>query len=82
MRAAADRPRAGGHTVWTPDLQMRKAGAGVEVHRSRGAGHLSTDPDLPPLPEARGRCPQDHDAEAAERTWRIALDFLADPQAQ
>jgi len=48
-------------------LRMRKAGADVEVHRYRGAGHLYTDPDLP-----------DYDAEAAERTWAIALDFLAD----
>jgi dienelactone hydrolase len=48
-------------------LGMRKAGAEVEVHRYRGAGHLYTDPGLP-----------DHDAEAAERTWAIALDFLRD----
>ncbi|MEW2229235.1 dienelactone hydrolase family protein [Streptomyces sp. NPDC007044] len=47
-------------------LGMRKAGADVEVHRYRGAGHLYTDPDLP-----------DHDAEAAEKTWAVALDFLA-----
>lgn len=46
-------------------LQMRRAGAEVEVYRYRGAGHLYTDPDLP-----------DHDAEAAERTWAVALDFL------
>ncbi|MEU2659399.1 dienelactone hydrolase family protein [Streptomyces sp. NPDC007325] len=46
-------------------LQMRKAGADVEVYRYRGAGHVYTDPDLP-----------DWDAEAAERTWAIALDFL------
>jgi dienelactone hydrolase len=46
-------------------LLMRKAGADVEVHRYRGAGHLFTDPDLP-----------DYDAEAAERTWAVALDFL------
>ncbi|GGX53931.1 dienelactone hydrolase family protein [Streptomyces minutiscleroticus] len=46
-------------------LQMRKAGADVEVHRYPGAGHLYTDPDLP-----------DHDAEAAEATWRVALGFL------
>ncbi|HEX5569357.1 MAG TPA: dienelactone hydrolase family protein [Streptomyces sp.] len=48
-------------------LRMRRAGADVEVHRHPGAGHLYTDPGL-----------DDHDAEAAERTWRIALDFLAD----
>ncbi|MBO2461300.1 dienelactone hydrolase family protein [Actinomadura violacea] len=47
-------------------LRMRKAGADVEVFRYRGAGHLFTDPDLP-----------DHDAEAAERAWAIALDFVA-----
>ncbi|MFI0369500.1 dienelactone hydrolase family protein [Actinomadura sp. 1N219] len=47
-------------------LRMRKAGADVEVFRYRGAGHLFTDPDLP-----------DYDAEAAERAWTIALDFLA-----
>lgn len=52
-------------TVWY--LKMRRAGADVEVYRYPGAGHLYTDPDLP-----------DYDAEAAERTWRIALDFLAD----
>lgn len=46
-------------------LRMRKAGAEVEVHRYRGAGHLYTDPGLP-----------DYDAEAAERTWAVALDFL------
>ncbi|WP_329370452.1 dienelactone hydrolase family protein [Streptomyces sp. NBC_00669] len=48
-------------------LRMRRAGADVEVFRYRGAGHLYTDPDLP-----------DYDEEAAERTWPIALDFLAD----
>jgi dienelactone hydrolase len=47
-------------------LGMRKAGADVEVHRYRGAGHLYTDPDL-----------DDYDAQAAERTWAVALDFLA-----
>jgi dienelactone hydrolase len=52
-------------TAWY--LQMRKAGADVEVHRYRGAGHLYTDPGLP-----------DHDPEAAERTWRTALGFLAE----
>lgn len=46
-------------------LRMRRAGADVEVHRYRGAGHLYTDPDLP-----------DYDAEAAERTWATALAFL------
>lgn len=46
-------------------LGMRKAGADVEVHRYRGAGHLYTDPELP-----------DYDAQAAERTWAVALDFL------
>ncbi|BFV59824.1 dienelactone hydrolase family protein [Kitasatospora sp. CMC57] len=48
-------------------LNLSKAGADVEVHRYRGAGHLYTDPELP-----------DHDAEAAERTWAVALDFLAE----
>ncbi|MDH6109987.1 dienelactone hydrolase [Kitasatospora sp. MAP12-15] len=48
-------------------LRMRKAGAEVEVHRYRGAGHLFTDPELP-----------DYDAEAAEQTWAAALDFLAE----
>lgn len=48
-------------------LRMRKAGADVEIHRYRGAGHLYTDPGLP-----------DYDAEATERTWAIALDFLRD----
>ncbi|MER8182547.1 dienelactone hydrolase family protein [Kitasatospora sp. NPDC094015] len=48
-------------------LQMTRAGADVEVHRYRGAGHVFTDPDL-----------DDYDAEAAERTWSIALDFLAE----
>ncbi|MET8507214.1 dienelactone hydrolase family protein [Streptomyces sp. NPDC014779] len=46
-------------------LQMRRAGADVEIYRYRGAGHLYTDPELP-----------DYDAEAAERTWAVALDFL------
>ncbi|MGX2997787.1 dienelactone hydrolase family protein [Streptomyces sp. JNUCC 64] len=46
-------------------LRMRAAGADVEVHRYRGAGHLYTDPGLP-----------DHDAEAAELTWRSVLGFL------
>ncbi|MEV7469381.1 dienelactone hydrolase family protein [Streptomyces kronopolitis] len=47
-------------------LQMRRAGADVEVYRYAGAGHLFTDPDLP-----------DHDAEAAERMWKVAEGFLA-----
>ncbi|MFF6997096.1 dienelactone hydrolase family protein [Streptomyces sp. NPDC008313] len=46
-------------------LQMRGAGAEVEIYRYPGAGHLYTDPDLP-----------DHDAEAAEATWQVALGFL------
>ncbi len=48
-------------------LRMRRAGADVEVHRYRGAGHLYTDPDLP-----------DWDQEAADRTWSTALAFLAE----
>lgn len=48
-------------------LLMRRAGADVEVFRYQGAGHLYTDPELP-----------DHDPEAAERTWAVALDFLAE----
>ncbi|MQS11831.1 dienelactone hydrolase [Streptomyces kaniharaensis] len=51
-------------------LRMRKAGADVEVHRYHGAGHLFTDPDL-----------ADYDAEAAERTCAVALDFLAELDA-
>ncbi|SFC73859.1 Dienelactone hydrolase [Streptomyces aidingensis] len=51
-------------------LRMRRAGAEAEIHRYRGAGHLYTDPELP-----------DWDAEAAARTWAVALDFLADPDA-
>ncbi|MCX4509618.1 dienelactone hydrolase family protein [Streptomyces sp. NBC_01619] len=50
-------------TAWY--LRMGRAGADVEVHRYPGAGHLYTDPDLP-----------DHDAQAAEQTWRVALGFL------
>jgi dienelactone hydrolase len=50
-------------TAWY--LQMRRAGADVEVYRYAGAGHLYTDPDLP-----------DYDEEAAEATWRVALGFL------
>ncbi|MBA2948651.1 dienelactone hydrolase family protein [Streptomyces himalayensis] len=46
-------------------LQMRKAGADVEIYRYAGAGHIYTDPGLP-----------DYDAEAAEATWRTALGFL------
>jgi dienelactone hydrolase len=46
-------------------LQMRRAGADVEIYRYPGAGHLYTDPELP-----------DYDAEAAEDTWSVALDFL------
>ncbi|GAA2741582.1 dienelactone hydrolase family protein [Kitasatospora cinereorecta] len=51
-------------------LNLTRAGADVEVHRYRGAGHLYTDPQLP-----------DFDAEAAEQTWRIALAFLAELDA-
>ena len=47
-------------------LRIRGAGADVEVHRYRGAGHLYTDPALP-----------DWDAQAAATTWAAALDFLA-----
>ncbi|GAB2608049.1 dienelactone hydrolase family protein [Streptomyces capparidis] len=46
-------------------LRMRRAGADVEVHRYRGAGHLFTDPDLP-----------DWDEHAAGRAWAAALSFL------
>ncbi|WP_018654231.1 dienelactone hydrolase family protein [Actinomadura flavalba] len=46
-------------------LRMRRAGADVEIYRYRGAGHLFTDPDLP-----------DYDAEASERAWSVALDFV------
>jgi dienelactone hydrolase len=52
-------------------LRMRRAGADVELHRYRGAGHLYTDPELP-----------DYDEEAAERTWAVALDFLTDIDQQ
>ncbi|MEW1908980.1 dienelactone hydrolase family protein [Kitasatospora sp. NPDC085895] len=48
-------------------LRMTKAGADVEVHRYRGAGHIYTDPELP-----------DYDEEAAERTWATVLAFLAE----
>ncbi|GAA2891527.1 hypothetical protein GCM10020220_097180 [Nonomuraea rubra] len=47
-------------------LGMRRARADVEVFRYPGVGHLFTDPGLP-----------DYDAEAAERAWAIALDFVA-----
>ncbi|MER5766824.1 dienelactone hydrolase family protein [Streptomyces sp. NPDC001985] len=50
-------------TAWY--LGMGRAGADTEVHHYPGAGHLFTDPELP-----------DHDAEAAEAAWRVALDFL------
>ncbi|MFD0274507.1 dienelactone hydrolase family protein [Kitasatospora sp. NPDC127111] len=52
-------------------LRLRKAGADVEVHRYHGAGHVFTDPDL-----------ADYDAEAAEQTWAVALDFLAELDEQ
>ncbi|MEU3570370.1 dienelactone hydrolase family protein [Kitasatospora sp. NPDC036755] len=48
-------------------LRMLRAGADVEVHRYRGAGHLFTDPELP-----------DYDEEAAERAWAATLAFLAE----
>jgi len=47
-------------------LNMRRAGADVEVFRYRGAGHLYTDPGL-----------ADFDADAAARTWAVADAFLA-----
>lgn len=46
-------------------LQMRRAGADVEVFPYPGAGHLFTDEGL-----------DDYDEEAAERAWRTALGFL------
>jgi dienelactone hydrolase len=46
-------------------LQMRRAGADVEIYRYPGAGHLYTDPQLP-----------DYDEASAEQTWRTALGFL------
>ncbi|MFE9401042.1 dienelactone hydrolase family protein [Streptomyces sp. NPDC006530] len=46
-------------------LQMRRAGADVEIYRYPGAGHLYTDPELP-----------DYDETSAELTWRTALGFL------
>ncbi|MGI5290114.1 dienelactone hydrolase family protein [Nonomuraea polychroma] len=48
-------------------ILMRRARAEVEVFRYAGVGHLFTDPDLP-----------DYNAQAAERAWAIALDFVAD----
>ncbi|MEU9046497.1 MULTISPECIES: dienelactone hydrolase family protein [unclassified Kitasatospora] len=52
-------------------LRMRRAGAEVEVHRYRGAGHLFTDPELP-----------DYDEQAAERAWAASLDFLVEVDGQ
>ncbi|MER0445102.1 dienelactone hydrolase family protein [Streptomyces sp. Edi4] len=46
-------------------LQMRRAGADVEIYRYPGAGHLFTDPGL-----------ADYDEAAAEETWHTALGFL------
>lgn len=46
-------------------LQMRRAGADVEIFRYAGVGHLFTDEDL-----------DDYEPEAAERAWRTALGFL------
>lgn len=46
-------------------LRMRAVGADVEIYRYAGVGHLYTDPDLP-----------DHDARAAEETWRVGLAFV------
>ncbi|MEW1842864.1 dienelactone hydrolase family protein [Nonomuraea angiospora] len=48
-------------------IRMRRARAEVEVFRYPGVGHLFTDPDLP-----------DYNAQAAERAWAVALDFVAD----
>ncbi|MER5308078.1 dienelactone hydrolase family protein [Streptomyces sp. NPDC002773] len=48
-------------------LQMRKAGADVEIYRYPGAGHVFTDAELP-----------DWDEEAAERAWSVALAFVED----
>ncbi|MFD3536144.1 MULTISPECIES: dienelactone hydrolase family protein [Streptomyces] len=48
-------------------LQMRKAGADVEIYRYPGAGHVFTDAELP-----------DWDEEAAERAWSVALAFIED----
>ncbi|WP_042443181.1 dienelactone hydrolase family protein [Streptacidiphilus jiangxiensis] len=52
-------------------LQLVRAGADVEIHRYRGAGHLFTDPALP-----------DYDAEAADRTWAVSRAFLAELDEQ
>lgn len=48
-------------------LEMRQAGADVEIFRYQGAGHLFTDPGL-----------ADYDPHYAEQAWAIALDFLAE----
>ncbi|WP_318207309.1 dienelactone hydrolase family protein [Streptomyces sp. SJL17-1] len=48
-------------------LQMRKAGADVEIYRYAGAGHVFTDPELP-----------DYDEEAAAQAWSVALAFVED----
>ncbi|MDH6115939.1 dienelactone hydrolase [Kitasatospora sp. GAS204A] len=48
-------------------LRMRKAGAEVEVHRYRGAGHLFTDPEL-----------ADYDEEASDAAWAASLAFLSE----
>ncbi|WP_198652863.1 dienelactone hydrolase family protein [Actinocorallia populi] len=48
-------------------LEMRRAGADVEIFRYQGAGHLFTDSGLP-----------DYDEHYAEQAWAIALDFLAE----
>lgn len=45
---------------------MTDAGAGVQVFRYRGAGHLFTDPGTP-----------DHDGPASALAWRRSLSFLA-----
>ncbi|HEY5836934.1 MAG TPA: dienelactone hydrolase family protein [Streptomyces sp.] len=63
-------------------LRKRKAGADVEIHRYRGAGRLCTDHDLPdhdlPDHDLPDHDLPDPDAEAATRTWAVALDFLRD----
>lgn len=46
-------------------LQMRGAGADVEIFRYRAAGHLFTDGQL-----------DDYDEESAEAAWRTALGFI------
>ena len=48
-------------------LEMRQAGADVEIFRYQGAGHLFTDAGLP-----------DYDEHYTEQAWAIALDFLAE----